>query len=72
MRLSAFLEAWVQLVLKEGNGPTRKANSITEFVKGVTALGPHHKVAEAPSQPQRYGELKRSIQGSGTDGWPLL
>jgi hypothetical protein len=38
-------------------GPTRKANSITEFVKGVTALGSHHKVAEAPSQPQRYGEL---------------
>ena len=63
MRLSAFLEAWVQLDLKEGNRAVPKGEFGTEFVEGVTELRTHHKVAEAPSQPQRYGELKRLKQG---------
>src|SRR5258705_13918473 len=49
MRLCAFLEAWVQLVLEEGTGmsPERVPR------KGVTGLITHHKGAVARSQPWR-------------------
>lgn len=50
MRLSAFLEAWVQLVLQEGNRVVPKAGLFVQQ-QGVTELKTHHKVAEAPPQP---------------------
>jgi hypothetical protein len=82
MRLSAFLEAWVQLVLQEGNRVVPKANSARIRVRipqqGVTELIKHHKVAAAPSQPQRGGPIE-AVNGrgiakpvSGTGGKPLL
>jgi hypothetical protein len=60
MRLCAFLEAWVQLVLEEGTGvsPERVPQ------KGVTGLITHHKVAVARSQPWRDGQSKR-FNGQG-------
>ena len=56
MRLSEFLEAWVQLVLQEGNRVVPNENPIRSDripQQGVTELKTHHKVAAAPSQPRR-------------------
>jgi hypothetical protein len=50
MRLSAILEAWVQLVAG-GNRIAPKGNSFRIPQKGVTELIKHHKVAAASSQP---------------------
>jgi hypothetical protein len=60
MRLCAFLEAWVQLVLEEGTGVSPERVS----QKGVTRLITHHKVAVARSQPWRDSQLKR-VNGQG-------
>jgi hypothetical protein len=62
MRLSAILEAWVQLVAG-GNRIAPKGNSFRIPQKGVTELIKHHKVAAASSQPWQ-GKVKQDI-GSG-------
>jgi len=56
MRLSAFLEAWSNL-LQEGTGSRPREFGI-EFAKGVTELIKHHKV-----QPPR-----RNLGGEGQVG----
>src|SRR5258705_11593173 len=68
MRLCAFLEAWVQLVLEEGTGmsPERVPR------KGVTGLITHHKVAVARSQPWRGRPIGTGVKGRGVQehaGW---
>ena len=65
MRLSAFLEAWVQLVLQEGNRVVPKGNSIRIPQQGVTELITHHKVAAARSQPWRGGPIE-AVNSSGS------
>src|ERR1700730_2110477 len=55
MRLSAFLEAWVQLV---GRRELDRAQGGVRYRiprRGVTELIKHHKVAAASSQPWRGG-----------------
>jgi hypothetical protein len=68
MRLSVFLEAWVQLILQEGNRVVPKENSIRVRIRipqrGITELIKHHKVATAPSQPQR-GPTIEAVNGHG-------
>src|SRR5882672_1361841 len=61
MRLCAFLEAWVQLVVEEGTGmsPERVPR------KGVTGLITHHKVAVARSQPWRGRPIEAGVTGRG-------
>jgi hypothetical protein len=80
MRLSAFLEAWVQLVFAGGEPGRAQGNSIRIPQQGVTELITHHKVAAAPSQPQRHGQLPRlttmgmakPVSGSGPRGLVAL
>ena len=57
MRLSVFLEAWVQLVFRRE--PDR-AHGVRDRIprEGVTELIKHHKVAAAPSQPWRGGPIE--------------
>lgn len=65
MRLSAFLEAWVQLVLQEGNRVVPKWElKVETFVpqQGVTELKTHHKVAEAPPQPWVRGRIEAGLR----------
>ena len=87
MRLSEFLEAWVQLVLTGEGEPgraRRKFESVQDRLpqQGVTELKKHHKVAASPSQPRQGGrfeavngqrdELRDRVTRSGTDGAALL
>ncbi len=60
MRLSAFLEAWVQLVFAgEGTGscPIRERSTFVPQ-QGVTELKTHHKVAAAPRNLGRAGRIE--------------
>ncbi|MCW2359037.1 hypothetical protein M2239_007211 [Bradyrhizobium elkanii] len=71
MRLSAFLEAWVQLVLQEGNRVVPNGEPKVEaFVpqQGVTGLKTHHKVAEAPPQPSPSGRKRRTVGAKPRSG----
>ena len=70
MRLSVFLEAWVQLVLQEGSGSSQGADRGIEFRKGVTGLITYHKVAPALSQPPGAG-CGRCAPGIW-NWWPAL
>ena len=70
MRLSEFLEAWVQLVFTgEGNRVVPKGIRFQDRLpqQDVTELKMHHKVAAAPSQPHPWGELKRLTAGGSPD-----
>ncbi len=61
MRLSAFLEAWVQLVLQEGNRVVPKWGAQVEAdvpQQGVTELKSHHKVTAVPPQPWARGRIE--------------
>ena len=74
MRLCAFLEAWVQLVLEEGTGvgpdllfehdligkpdTTFPDHARANSEKGVTGLIKHHKVAVTRSQPWPKGPIE--------------
>lgn len=70
MRLSAFLEAWVQLVLQEGNRVVPKAE--TEVPQqGVTELKSHHKVVAVRPQPGAADGLKRLIVARPMQGRSL-
>src|SRR3954447_8090650 len=55
--------------LQEGTG-SRRGNSGSNSQTGGTGLKRHHKVAAAPSQPQRRGHLKR-VFGRGGAGRSL-
>ena len=70
MRLSAFLEAWVQLVLQEGNRVVPKAGAEVPQ-QGVTELKSHHKVADVPPQPWAAGGLKRLMAARPMQGRSL-
>ena len=72
MRLSEFLEAWVQLVFAgEGNRvvPRRKFESVQDRLpqQGVTELKKHHKVAAPPRNLGSVGHLKRLTAGGSSD-----
>ncbi len=58
MRLSAFLEAWVQLVCRREPGRAQGEFGIEFREQGVTGLIKHHKVAAAASQPWRGGPIE--------------
>ena len=69
MRLSEFLEAWVQLVFA-GEGEPGRAQRNFDSVQdrlsqqGVTELKTHHKVAAPPSQPRQRGPFE-AVNGLG-------